>query len=202
MNKVPHFLLLCLATTAGSLSALATPATYKGQAWVVGTYVSDSNEQHDAFVLRVAEALKTWTDQTGTEACGPIARTGDGRYYVQLTTLKAQIVCLRSTVMPEGMTYTGEDIHSHARRHPGSVTVTFQDQIAMREVGEERMLDNMRRLGIHVVQVDGVDFSEDDYAGGPGYLVVNETLRYQHGRGTSVKVADLNGPRSLFGPPW
>lgn len=201
MNKVSHYLVLCLATAAGSLSAHATPTTFKGQAWVVGAYTSVPGEQHDAFVLRVAEALKAWTDQSGTEACGPIARTNEGRYYVQLTTLNAQMVCLRSTVMPEGMIYTGEDIHSHVHRHPGSVAVTFEDQAALREVGEQQMLENMRRLGIRVVQVDPVDFSDDDYAGGAGYLVVNDTLRYQHGRGTSVKVADLNGPRSLVGPP-
>ncbi|RDI99401.1 hypothetical protein DVT68_00620 [Dyella solisilvae] len=168
----------------------------------MGAYVSVPGEQHDAFVLRVAEALKAWTDQTGTEACGSIARTNDGGYYVQLTTLKAQMVCLRSTVMPDGMTYTGDDIHSHVHRHPGNVTVTFQDEAAMDEVGEQGTLENMRRLGIHTVHVDSVDFSDDDYAGGPGYLVVNDTLRYQHGRGTSVKVADLNRPRSIFGPPW
>lgn len=181
-----------LLSVAGSIPAFAKePEVFKVQAWVVGTFTSTPGESHDAFVLRVGQALKAWTDETGTEACGPIAQAKDGSYFVQLTTEKAQTVCLRSTVMPEGMTYTGDNIHSHPHKAAETVRLTARDKAALRALGEVKTVDDMERLGITRVHIEADDFSPDDYAGGPGYLVVNGTLRYQHGKGTSHAVAPL-----------
>jgi hypothetical protein len=168
------------------------PETFQVQAWVVGTYTSHAGESRDAFVLRVAEALKAWTDETGTEACGPIAKEKDGTYYVQLTTEKAQTVCLRSTVMPAGMTYTGDNIHSHPWKDGRSqVKLTSHDLAVLEALGEVQLVDEMRRMGIRVVHAEPSTFSPDDYAGGPGYLVVRGQLLYQHGEGTAHQVATL-----------
>lgn len=168
------------------------PETFKVQAWEVGTFTSAPGESHDAFVLRVAEALKTWTDDTGTEACGPIAQEKDGTYYVQLTTEKAQTVCLRSTVMPDGMTYTGDSIHSHPFK-PGrsQVRLTSHDLAVLEALGQVALVDQMRRLGIRTAHAEPSTFSADDYAAGAGFLVVGSSLLYQHGEGTAHQVAAL-----------
>lgn len=186
--------LVVLLWVAGSIPAFGSePEVFKVQAWEVGTFTSAPGESHDAFVLRVAEALKTWTDDTGTEACGPIVQAKDGTYSVQLTTEKAQTVCLRSTVMPDGMTYTGDSIHSHPAMKDGGhqVRLTTHDFDVLEAMGRVKLVDDMRRMHIRTVEAEPDTFSADDYAAGPGYLVVKGQLLYQHGEGTAQVVATL-----------
>jgi len=178
----------------GSIPALGSePEVFKVHAWEVGTYTSTPGESHDVFVLRVAEALKTWTDETGTEACGPIEQAKDGTFSVQLTTEKAQTVCLRSTAPVAGMTYTGDSIHSHPAAKNGGYTVRLkgQDLEALEALGQVKLVDDLRRFHIRTLPAEPDTFSDDDYAGGPGYLVVKGQLLYQHGKGTAHEVASL-----------
>lgn len=169
----------------------ADVAAYKTQAWLVGSYTSNPGESRDAFVLRVAGALKAWTDATGTEACGPIVRTATG-YAVTLTTEKSQVVCLISIQAPAGDTLTGDSIHSHptdgGRR---KVRLTTQDMAALRALGRGGFVDMLRRMDIRQVDAEPDTFSPDDYATGAGYLVVGSRLLYQHGQGTARLVATL-----------
>lgn len=188
------YLMLTFVLVFGFVSPTfaSQPEQFKVQAWSVGQFTSKTNESHDAFVLRVAQALKAWTDQTGTEACGPIAKTKDGHYFVELTTEKAQTVCLRSTVMPEGMTYTGDSIHSHPFKEGTSqIRLTSHDLAVLDEMGEVQFVDELRRMDIRSVHAEPDTFSPDDYAAGPGYLVVKGQLLYQHGKGTSHLVAEV-----------
>lgn len=178
----------------GSIPAFGSePEVFKVQAWEVGTYTSTPGESHDAFVRRVAQALKAWTDETGTEACGPIEQAKDGTYSVQLTTEKAQTVCLQSTAPVAGMAYTGDNIHSHPSAKNGGYTVrlTGQDLVALEALGRGKLVDDLRRFHIRTLHAEPDTFSDDDYASGPGYLVVKGRLLYQHGKGTAAVVATL-----------
>lgn len=173
-------------------SAADAPQAYHATAWIVGNYTATPGESKDAFVLRVAEALKHWTDSTGTEACGVIARDATGALQVVLTTEKSQVVCLIPTSAPGGGTLSGDSIHSHPTdggRH--KVRLTTQDLAALREMGRGGFVDMLRRMDIRQVDAEPDTFSPDDYATGPGYLVVGSRLLYQHGQGTAAQVAAL-----------
>ncbi|WP_243043053.1 hypothetical protein [Dyella sedimenti] len=147
-------------------------------------------------MLRVAEALKTWMDDTGTEACGPIAQAKDGKYFVQLATEKAQTVCLRAIMMPDSMADTGGDIHSHPVAKNGGYTVrlTTQDFVALEALGRVKLVDDMRRMNIRTLPLEPDTFSPNGYAAGPGYLVVKGQLLYQHGEGTARVNGAIAGP--------
>lgn len=170
----------------------AAPQAYKVTAWVVGTYTSAAGADKGAFVLRVAEALKAWTDKTGTEACGPIVRTARGALQVTLTTEKSQVVCLISTQAPAGDTLTGDSIHSHptdgGRRR---VRLTTLDLAALRALGRSGFVSMLQNLDVRQVDAEPDTFSPDDYATGSGYLVVGSRLLYQHGEGTAALVTAL-----------
>lgn len=170
----------------------AAPQAYKVTAWVVGTYTSEVGADKGAFVLKVAEALKAWTDKTGTEACGPIVRTASGALQVTLTTEKSQVVCLISTQAPAGVTLTGDSIHSHptdgGRR---KVRLTTRDLAALRALGRSGFVSMLQNLDIRQVDAEPDTFSPDDYATGSGYLVVGSRLLYQHGVGTAALVTAL-----------
>lgn len=174
-----------------SLSIQAHPQVIKLEAWVVGDYSSNPGESYDAFVLRVATALAQWTNDTGTEACGPIEQAKDGTYHVQLTTEKAQTACLQSIVAGPGMTYTGDNIHSHPAAKNGGYTVrlTGHDLAALEALGRMKLVNELRRFNIRTLPVEPDTFSPDDYASGPGYLVVKGQLLHQHGKGTSQVIS-------------
>lgn len=168
------------------------PQAYKLTAWVVGTYTSEVGEGKTAFVLRVAKALKGWTDATGTEACGPIIRTESGALQVTLTTEKSQVVCLISIRAPAGDALTGDSIHSHPTdggRH--KVRLTTLDLAALRALGRSGFVSMLQNLGVRQVDAEPDTFSADDYATGSGYLVVGSRLLYQHGQGTAAIVSTL-----------
>lgn len=173
-------------------SAGGATQSYKTTAWVVGIYTATPGERRDAFVLRVAQVLKGWTDETGTEACGVIARDDAGALQVVLTTERSQVVCLIPISAPGGGTLTGDSIHSHPAdggRH--KVRLTVQDLAALRALGRGGFVDMLRRMDIRQVDAEPDTFSVDDYATGHGYLVVGDSLLYQHGPGTATRVAVL-----------
>lgn len=187
-------MILGLAVGSQPAGAAPAPQVYQTTAWVVGNYTSTPAESQDAFVLRVAEALAAWTDKTGTEACGPIVRTPTGAMQVTLTTEKSQVVCLISVQPPSGDTLTGNTIHSHPTdggRH--KVRLTHNDINALQALGRGDFVASLRGLDIREVDAEPDTFSPDDYAAGPGYLVVGGRLLYQHGPDTAKQMAVLPG---------
>lgn len=178
--------ILAILALALSANAVAAPQAYTTQAWLQGTYTSEAGESKLDFVIRVAKELQKWTDLTSWEACGPIAKTADG-YVIQLTTNKAQTLCLRSTSVPEGSVAIGESIHSHPTSETGYVTFNDMDRAAHKAVHDWKFADR----SIKTVMVEQHHFSPDDFKEGAGYLVNQGQLLYQHGKGTEVVVTQL-----------
>jgi len=142
-----------------------------------GTLASAEGESAPAFLKRVAVVLRAYTSSTGFEACSEIWTNGV-RLAVRATSNSAHVGCVATGLAPaDGWTASRESIHSHPavpRWRANAADVAFSG-------GEYR-------VGKWVRGDMGEQFSEDDYAAGPGYLVGGAGLYYQAGKGTARAV--------------
>ncbi len=77
------------------------------------TDTSEPGESMDAFAARLGPRLRQFSDATGFEACGVIASEGQ-RFGAVIGTNRSRIACANfHAKVPQGMTSTGETIHSH-----------------------------------------------------------------------------------------
>lgn len=169
-------MLLTLVTAFASAQAAdvgMTPAMRALPFKTLDVYTSRPGESLEAFLLRIAPVLRTFTHTTGFEACGAIAKGPTG-YGVALGTNESQIGCLAGEAgVPEGMTWTGETLHSHPEDH--ELTMQPNDRAYAKAT---RTADPYART--FEGSPDG--FSHADFRGAPGYLVANGQLLYQPGR--------------------
>ena len=186
------FSLMVIAVIAIPLPADAQRAV-QTRAWIVGTHLSEPGETKEAFVRRIAPIMEAWTTQTGNEVCGVLATDGQN-WGVKLTTQRSQVMCFfAATVLPEGMQATTDTIHTHPVPPEGSTHLLITDETmeSLRMVRDrvmvKRINEGHRRLR---VQVQG--FSPDDYAAGPGYLIVGGRLLYQDGPGVSNDLGHIH----------
>lgn len=139
--------------------------------------VSNSGEPLDAFILRAAPALNSYTKKSGFEACGVIASDAKtGRFAVRINSTKGAMSCgmFRSNV-PDGFVATDMTVHSHPERRivmptAGDVAYFEAHPIGTRMVKQGRP----ENLGNAL-------FSSTDYRSGPGYLVSKGRLWFQAG---------------------
>ncbi|TAA41534.1 hypothetical protein [Pseudoxanthomonas winnipegensis] len=120
-----------------------------------------AGESMDDFSFRISERLRSFSDETGYEACGVIAKNGTN-YSVVIGTNEAHAMCLNSSFfIDDGYESVGMTIHSHPRS--STYIVNKQDQVILgklERVGTRYDTGDQKRL-----------FSKEDYASGPGYLV-------------------------------
>lgn len=136
----------------------------------MGAYTSAPGETEQAFLLRVAGAMQTYTMRTGQEICGAIARQHD-TFSVVLGTNHSQIGCLAGEAgVIEGAIPTGETIHSHPA---GSL---FRLNRMDRQFA---WATHAADPGARTFRGSPNGFSETDYESGPGYLVAGGRLFYQ-----------------------
>jgi len=170
--------LLVLISGLGSIPAFAadvgmTPAMQALPFQTIGTYKSAAGEDLHTFLLRIAPVLADFTHAHGWEACGTIGKAADGTYGVVLGSNDAQIGCLAGEAgVPDGMTWTGETIHSH----PESSTLDMgpTDRAYAKATGTA---DPYARQFYGSPK----DFSSADFTGEAGYLVADGRLLYQPG---------------------
>lgn len=161
-----------------SVSALAYAAPLNPPIQTVGVYVSQPGHVKEDFVREVAVTLNRWTLATGVEACGYIAAktTPAGTQYgIELGTIGSQLTChLNAGMIPDGFLRTNETLHSHPRADSlGRIAVNA----ATRRIND--LPQSLRYVRVGVKQ-----FSEEDYAEGPGYVVIaGHHLLYQNGWG-------------------
>lgn len=191
MFRILRSTLLALTLTFSvALAAGAHEPMVTVQADEVGTYTSAPGESYEAFVVRVAKILNTWTQQNGKEACGEFSKAADGTYAIQLTTERAQVMCIFNLTPLPGTTLVGDSLHSHPTPtdRSGDYQMTDEDRAAFKAVGDWEHAAKSNRW----VHGDGslADFSTDDYDSGPGFLVARGKLMYQHGRHTARVVSD------------
>jgi hypothetical protein len=151
----------------------------QAKAWPVATHVSVPGEAKEAFLLRVAPEVATWTAENQAEACAFVATDGQ-RWGLRLITLRSQFECVFAYgVAPDGMTTTAETFHSHPPADGGGyVTLTEGTKAAADALGDTS-LRRVRKLRVE----NGGEFSERDFNAGPGYLITNGRLLFQSGRG-------------------
>lgn len=180
-----HQLRALIVLFALALASTAAVARDTVPAWVVGTFTSEAGETKDVFLRRVGHALTDWADTTATEACGRIGKLPDGRLSVLITTQKAQTVCVISDTVAAGQTDTKETIHIHPGDGRTSIQLTTYDRQTF------RALHQFRYAEARVLDAEPIGFSQDDYEGGPGYLIAGGRLLYQHGKDTSQDLGAL-----------
>lgn len=143
----------------------------------IADFISEDGETEHQFLLRIAPELRKYSDKTGFEACGVIAKNAT-HYGVIVGSSHSHIACLNdSSRIPVGMVFTDETIHSHGK-HGLRILVNEADIIFM-----GNPFDPPRYIGGFSLN----DFSDTDYDH-PGYLATTDGLIYQHGKGTTVVI--------------
>lgn len=135
----------------------------------------ESDDMH-AFAGLAAQRMLAYSQATGYEACGIIAK-GHGRLGIVITSNHSHIACaVHEDKTPHGMTSTGADIHSHGL---GAVKMNRQD-----------MMFSGIRLGARDRHLQGTvygqnrnRFSAVDLTAGPGYLAAPNGTLYHDGKG-------------------
>jgi len=168
-----------LLATCGT--ALAGQKAVEAKAWPVETYISAAGESKEAFLLRIAPAVSSWTAENQAETCAFVATDGQ-RWGVKLITIRSQFDCIFAYgVAPTGMETTSETFHSHPPATQGGyIKLTDATRAAAKALGDPSI------RGVQTMRVEnGGEFSERDFNAGAGYLVTNGHLLFQDGRGKS-----------------
>lgn len=134
---------------------------------------SQPGEALDAFVLRLSPSLRSYTDETGYEACGVITTAND-IFYVMVGTNHGHTACVAiHEKRKPGSVDTGQTIHSHPRNVRYQVNSTD-----ILTAGVSNVKKGQLRKGSHTHK-----FSVMDYQA-PGYLVNSDDVLHQAGPGT------------------
>lgn len=142
------------------------------------TEVGEPGESMDAFVVRVAPRLRDWTAAEGYEACGVLATNGES-FGVIVGTNHGHTVCVNfHAKVPEGMTVTGQTVHSHTTAPRYRLTAADLLVVGGGRVGAIQRGDNPEL------------FSAEDFAA-PGYMVSGTKVWHQEGKGTERVVGAL-----------
>lgn len=144
-----------------------------GSSVPVGVWTSQAGESQDAFMLRLAVPMHAFTDRTGFEACGLIQHEiGGSRMRVYVTSNQSQIGCASVTVDDPSFALPSrpETIHTHPGGH--SITPNVNDAALF-----SGYLPGRERYDLHSNQ-----FSDRDFAVGPGYVVIPGAEVFGHPR--------------------
>jgi hypothetical protein len=147
-----------------------------------------SGETGQQFIIRTAQRLRVFTNETGFEASGSFCHDSNGRMGIQIYTWKAHFSSPVLRGCPLETPNIGDFIHSHPE--PGRYQVTEQDVVASnweRKWTKAKCCSHTET----VTRANAGIFSKFDYEVGPGYLVSEERVFYQHGPGTAVRIATL-----------
>jgi hypothetical protein len=163
--------LRCAVAFAAPISVLEYP---------LGEMTSNPGESLPAFLARVGEQLRAFSDRTGFEACAALATDGT-RYGVELHSNHSHIACvINAQRLPAGMHATGESIHSH----PQDTQTYLLSAVDAKLAGVPNPMTPTR-----IKPDPTAAFSKWDYANGPGYLATPTGIIHQHGPGTDQRIS-------------
>lgn len=154
-------------------------------------FVSNPNEDLEAFLVRISPQAEAFTLNTGWEVCGFVAQNKDGKYGLRLASTRGAVSCgMSANNVPFGMTATKMTYHTHpeGNARPTSADAEFY---AENPAVSGRMLKVGKPLKVGVGGKGSAVFSEGDYVA-PGYLVAEGKLMYQEGKGTERDVGHLS----------
>jgi hypothetical protein len=134
----------------------------------------------DEFAREVSPLLREYSDKTGYEACGVIARNGDN-YAIIANTNKSHIACANDdSIIPTGMLSTGTTIHSHGTDK--RFMINANDIILLGENAGGGSYGSGTRRNFQRMDGQALDrFSDIDLAGGAGYLATPTGVIYHSG---------------------
>lgn len=144
----------------------------------LGTLVSSRPTTLNDFVLGISPYLHGYAEKTNTESCGEIAKNKSGVYALIWGTNHSHLACvIPEANVPNGFTAIGMTIHAHPVRR------------GFRMTKADVVLGGFGCLGRWVgLFVDTPNhFSQDDYAGGPGYLAIPDGAIRQNGSASTVE---------------
>ena len=137
----------------------------------IGDVRGNVGQDMDQFVIELGKNLRDYTQETGFEVCASICRSSDGLFGAQLFTMQSHTVCPIPPKCPSGMEVSGQTIHSHTTMR--SYKINRADMAVMgigAKVGGSMHGDNPEL------------FSDEDFGGGPGYMVSATTVWHQQGK--------------------
>lgn len=141
---------------------------------ILGEVTGQATMTRDEFAALVGAPLALHTRETGTEACAMLCRSPVGDWGATITTVDSHIFCPLTNKCPTEMEPTGISIHSHPES--GKYRVNAADW-------------KLSRLSLDRGQVayreDPSEFSDGDFAAGPGYMTTGSALYFQDGPGTT-----------------
>ena len=174
-----HALLRLIATCLLLLPVIggaATPQAVKAR--LLDTLHQGESETQEQFLIRTAMRVRARTQETGAEVCGSFCAQPGGNQAIMLFTSDSTVSCrvLRGCPLGDYMP-AGTDIHSH----PANWKMTLSEAEATRMNQGRRMF---KKKGGDAMRFSPRRFSKDDYSFGPGYLVYDDELWHQAGKGT------------------
>lgn len=172
-------------TQPGSLGTLVGQTTVRGHdvaVYQIGQVeASNTPTGMDGFAEHVGAWLHNWTQQHGVEAIANLCQSADGSQWgARILTIYAHTSSPRTNACPDGMRFTGVTIHSHPQRHRYLVN------------GVDRLFLKDGLMDQTVIATWPDEYSGDDLAAGPGYLVGAIRLHYQDGHGHQHVVASIS----------
>lgn len=156
----------------------------------VDVLLQQHNETHEQFMVRLMQRFRLFTAQTGFEASGALCRSKDGRMGVTIVTGNAYFSSPALGGCPLDTPIKGDFIHSHPM--PGIHLTSAKDMIDTNS--RSGFFGGKKPKTIYVSRKSAQVFSGPDYLLGPGYLVSDDTVLYQEGRGTARIVMILPDP--------
>lgn len=148
------------------------------------------DESDQAFRIRVFQRMRRFTRDTGYEASGHFCRDEQGRMGIIITTWRAHFSAPSMMGCPLALglqSALGRFVHTHPL--PGRYIHTEQD-LDQANLGR-KWLKKKGGAARWVGAGAAGRFSAGDYAIGPGWLVADDRVLYQEGRGTAREVLRL-----------
>lgn len=140
---------------------------------VVDVIVSNDGEALPAFLARVGQRMSQLSEFQGWEYCGEVATDGKA-YGVDITTTGAHVACIIDpSAVPSGMHDSGETIHNHGNGKPFAMNAT--------DLGIGQVPEWAKQRGKLIHGENLYQFSQRDFASGPGYLATPLGVIHQSG---------------------
>lgn len=160
---------------------------------VVHQMLQHEHESSTDFQVRVFQTMRVFTRQTGYESSGYFCQSPEGRGGIIIYTWHAHFSSPNIMSCPldlGGFSEFGEFVHTHPL--PGVYHHTPQDVIVQNRdrIFFKKSTSSVARLSLKNAQ----KFSDQDFKIGPGWVIVDNLVFHQEGRGTERLVMELPDP--------
>ena len=187
MKFVLAWVLLMFALPSWAQLAVVGQRGEKVPSMKVADVVMKADESEAEFLQRTGIWLRNFTTSSGYEACSKVCRSPTGQMGFRISTSNSHVGCVvvDQNACPDNMSPVGDSMHSHPVAN--QVEMNANDRILLMVRGNSMKKSQSRLFNNHHPD----EFSKEDYASGPGYLVTKSKIWYQNGMGTQKLVLEL-----------